>query len=425
MPAIFNLGAKCAVGIKVLRIALISFEYPPAVAIGGIGAYALEAAKMLAKGGVDLEVFSAGVEGTTTCAAAGVSVHRVAASNRGEFSERIAPVVLRRHRLRPFDVLESPEIGAEGSGVAVAAPEIARVVKLHTPGYLVGKSAYDVPTFGEQARFSLGALRRGRFAILRRPAYDRQSDPEYLFTRSADEIAAPSRAIGEIVQEDWNLPRERVNCFPYPFLPNPGLLALPLAGEAKTIGFLGRLEARKGIIELAEAIPRILGQAPHLRFRFIGPSWPFKKGDMQSWMESRLARWRSALEFAGAVKPADLPEQLTKCDIMVLPSRWENFPFACIESMAGGRAVIGSMAGGMAEMIEPGKTGLLVAPRSPEAIVEAVLALVKTPGRVGQFAAAGREAIVAKLAPERVLPLQMASYQRAIAQAQKRLAAIQ
>jgi glycosyltransferase involved in cell wall biosynthesis len=105
---------------------------------------------------------------------------------------------------------------------------------------------------------------------------------------------------------------------------------------------------------------------------------------------------------------------------MVLPSRWENFPFACIEALASARAVVGSAAGGMAEMIEHGKTGLLVPPRSPKAITEAILSLVRQPQLVRQLAEAGRKSIVQKLAPERILPLQLASYERAIRQSRRR-----
>jgi glycosyltransferase involved in cell wall biosynthesis len=75
----------------------------------------------------------------------------------------------------------------------------------------------------------------------------------------------------------------------------------------------------------------------------------------------------------------------------------------------------------MAEMIEHGKTGLLVPPRNPKAIAEAVLSLVKKPQLLKQLAEAGRKSIVEKLSPEKIFPLQMASYERAIAQARLRL----
>jgi glycosyltransferase involved in cell wall biosynthesis len=344
----------------------------------------------------------------------------VSSRDRADFRHRIVPVVCQRHETKRFDLFESPEIGAEGSAVALAFPEIARVVKLHTPSYLLDRFGYELPTVGERLRFSLGALRRGRVDFLKRKSWHFASDPERAFASAADEIVAPSTDIGAIVKKDWDLPKERISHFLYPFYPSRELFALPPAVEIKRVSFLGRLESRKGIVELARAIPSILEQAPGLRFRFLGPSWPFKRIDMKSWMLGLLSRYRDSLEFAGAVSPAELPEHLAQCDVMVLPSRWESVGYACIESLASARAVIGSEAGGMAEMIEHGKTGLLVPPRNPKAIAEAVLSLVGRPQLVRQFAEAGRKAIVEKLAPERILPLQLASYERAIGQCRRR-----
>jgi glycosyltransferase involved in cell wall biosynthesis len=104
---------------------------------------------------------------------------------------------------------------------------------------------------------------------------------------------------------------------------------------------------------------------------------------------------------------------------MVLPSRWENFPLACMESMLSGRAVIASRAGGMAEMIEDGTSGLLIPPDAPEAITRAVLQLVKNPHAVGRLGAAGRERVLQWLAPDRIAPLQLAGYARAIKRCQR------
>ena len=403
-----------------MRVAFISFEYPPALAIGGIGTYAGNAVKMLATGGVDVEVFSAGEKGTAVCEGSSVPIHRVGARDRAEFRQRIVSVVRERHEVESFDLFESPEIGAEGAMVAAALPEIARVVKLHTPSYLLDRFGYEPPGFREHLRFSLGALRRGRIGFLRRNSWSFAGDPECAFAGAADEIVAPSLEIGAIVKRDWNLPEERISHFPLPFHPAAELFSLPPAVEIKRVGFLGRLEPRKGIIELARAIPTVLKQGPGLRFRFLGPSWPYKQGDMKSWMLRILSGCRDSLEFAGPVTPAELPMHLAQCDAMVLPSRWENFPFACIEALASARAVVGSAAGGMAEMIEHGKTGLLVPPRSPKAITEAILSLVRQPQLVRQLAEAGRKSIVQKLAPERILPLQLASYERAIRQSRRR-----
>jgi glycogen(starch) synthase len=401
-----------------MRIALITFEFPPAVAIGGIGTYAFEAARMLAEAGCDVEVFAAGIPGHEPAEAYGVRVHRLDVANRAILREAVVPVFAERHRVRPFDVMESPEIGAEGAGVATAFPDLAVVVKLHTPTYVVGKVGYEAPTLAESIRFSAGALRRGRLDALKAPRYVADDDLECCFTRKADGVAAPSQAIHDLLAADWQLDESRMDCFAYPFRPDTTLLESSLPSECKTIGFLGRLEARKGVVELARAIPKILRKAPNLRFRFIGPSWPYRQSDMATWIRNYVGPYQAQLDFTGPIGRDQLPEEFHQCDAIILPSRWENFPFACWESMASGRVVIGSAEGGMADVIEPGLSGFLVPPHSPDAIADAILSLVNEPARVTSLGESGRRRVLEHLAPARVLPLQLASYRKAIANSQ-------
>ena len=398
-----------------MRIALISFEFPPSVAVGGIGAYAWQAAKMLACSGNEVEVFAAGNNGLEPAAEFGVTVHRFDVKKREEFCRAILPAFTSRHLSCPFDVLESPEIGAEGVAVAQEHPEIACVVKLHTPSFLVEEASFAPASLLDQLRFLLGSIRRGRWATLpRRFVYDREGDEEFHFCIQADEIAAPSQAIADRLIVAWSLPRDKVSVFPLPFNPAPALLALPLPKRARTIGFLGRLEARKGIVEFAQAIPMILAKFPQTRFRFLGPSWPYGKTDMEKWISKKIPDYLPAIDFVGEVSRKDLVSELARCDVICLPSRWENFPFACWESMASGRAVIGSASGGMADVIQTGVSGLLVEPHSPQDIAEKILSLVDQVTEVTRLGANARVRVEDRLSVERVLPLQIASYNRAI-----------
>ncbi|WP_075091012.1 glycosyltransferase family 4 protein [Haloferula sp. BvORR071] len=404
-----------------MRVALVSFEFPPAVAIGGIGTYAWQASLMMSAAGWDVEVFAAGDPKQEEAATAhGIKVHRFQAANRDEFRNLIVDSFRQRQRVKPFDVLESPEIGAEGAGIAEAFPQLPLVVKLHTPSYLVAETGYEPLSLAQRTRFSLGALARGRWATLKAPAYVPELDMECRFTRSADEVAAPSHSIGDRLIQAWSLDPARVSFFPLPVAPEPALLELPFPDRVGVIGFLGRLEARKGVPELAEAIPAILKEAPHLRFRFIGPSWPYKGTDMESWIRKVCHRHLGQIEFTGPVKRTDLHAELGRCDAVVLPSRWESFGLVCPEAMAAGRTVIGSASGGMADIIEAGKSGLLVPPRDPAAISRAILKLAADPALARSLAIGGRARILELLSPAQVLSRQEASYRRAIAHSKLR-----
>jgi glycosyltransferase involved in cell wall biosynthesis len=88
--------------------------------------------------------------------------------------------------------------------------------------------------------------------------------------------------------------------------------------------------------------------------------------------------------------------------------------------MAAARGVIGTSAGGMAEIVEHGRTGLLVPPRDPKAIADAILALLRDPERRIAMGHAARAHVTTAYAPDVIAPLQEASYRRAIERAKVR-----
>ena len=120
------------------------------------------------------------------------------------------------------------------------------------------------------------------------------------------------------------------------------------------------------------------------------------------------------VKFIGRIEQSELPECLSKCDLIALPSRWESFGLACAEAMASGRLVIASSAGGMGELIQHDVNGLLVPSNSPEQLRSAILRCIREKDLVHKLGSAGRQRIISYLDPARILPLQLASYERAI-----------
>lgn len=83
--------------------------------------------------------------------------------------------------------------------------------------------------------------------------------------------------------------------------------------------------------------------------------------------------------------------------------------------MAAGRAIVGSSAGGMAEILNSNEVGRLVPPKSPEKIAQAVLELLAAPQLRQQLGYAARARVIEQYNIERIGSLQEASYRRAIA----------
>jgi len=120
------------------------------------------------------------------------------------------------------------------------------------------------------------------------------------------------------------------------------------------------------------------------------------------------------VEFTGPVALDNVPDVLATTDICVFPSIWDNFPNVCLESMAAARGIVGSSAGGMADMLDFGRVGRIIPPRSSRKIAQAVIELLKDPElrmKLGQMA---RDRLLKEYNPERVGFLQEANYTRAI-----------
>lgn len=420
-----------------MKIAFISYEYPPETAFGGIATYVGQAARMLSRRGHTVEVFAGSVaepmgvgfadsfaDSATpvvpvTTVEDGVVVHRLVGVSYEAFPQAVGAVFAVRHQRIRFDVLEGPDCRAEAAEAVRLVPDIPLVLKLHTPRYVLNQLGDPLQTWQAKARMTLGALRRGKLPQ-RRPPYDPMVDPECLHAHQADEIAAPSQAIGQRILQDWGLDPARIAPVPYPYIPASELLAIPLETHTQVVTFLGRLELRKGVVELGQAIPAILRRHPQVKFRFVGPAWnsPMPSLNMQEYLERMLHHHRQSLEFVGGVPLAQIPQYLATTDICVFPSRWESFGLVCTEAMAAGRGIVASSAGGMAELLDQGQVGRLVPPRQPHKIAQAVIALLDNPAWRIALGGQARDRILTHYSLDRISALQEASYARAIARRQ-------
>jgi glycogen synthase len=107
------------------------------------------------------------------------------------------------------------------------------------------------------------------------------------------------------------------------------------------------------------------------------------------WIRLRIAKHTDRLEFSGKYPLERVVEAYYCLDICVFPSLSENFPNVCLEAMAAGRAIIASSAGGMAEMLDDGGAGRLMAPRDSVSLAREIISLLIAPAeriRLGELA---------------------------------------
>ena len=154
-------------------------------------------------------------------------------------------------------------------------------------------------------------------------------------------------------------------------------------------GFLGRLDEQKGIPTLLDAMKVAVQSQPRLKLVLAGV------GNLSDTIDA--FRRDNHLEkhiFMSGFR-SDVGAFLRGIDFLVMPSYWEGFGYSAVEAMASGKAVIGTYSSSLPEIIENGRTGFLVPPRSADDLSEAMVRLAndhelcKLMGRAG-FSRANR-----------------------------------
>jgi glycosyltransferase involved in cell wall biosynthesis len=401
-----------------MRIAFISYEAPPDTLIGGIGTYVGQAAKTMAARGHDVEVFTASPQ-TSGPLNNGYLTHRLKCSltfeDRLKFPKLAGDLFAKRHAEKPFEVLEGPEFLAEAAVAKRLVPDIPLVVKLHMSMTLIRQLNEPAHTTWQIIKNRIKTVLPSVLKLYRWKEFDyhRIELPHLL---EADVISAPCRNIADLTAQMWHLDRARMMEVPYPFVPSPKLLAVPVETETHVVGFIGRLEHRKGVIDLARAIPLILERFPKTEFIFAGRSVesPVSGMGMREYLEQMLKPVKDRVRLLGQIDPQQMEDVFCQMDITVLPSLWENFPNACLEAMAAGRGVVGSSAGGMTQQLNEGMAGLLIKPNDPSGIAEAVCRLLAAPKLRQELGRKARERVLSEYSAERVGKLMEQSYEEAI-----------
>jgi len=143
----------------------------------------------------------------------------------------------------------------------------------------------------------------------------------------------------------------------------------------KLILCVGRLVPQKGVEYLIQAIPAIVRRHPEAQFIIVGEGW--QKDYLENLAQSTGYRWK--VLFTGFLPDSELTALTMSADVLVIPSVYEPFGIVALEGMAAGVPVVASQVGGLAEVIEHDRTGVLVYSRKPESIAWGVDRVLSDP----------------------------------------------
>lgn len=388
-------------------IVLVSKDYPPGHG-GGIATFTRDLAQSLGALGHIVHVIAQSPDINRVDFEQGVWVHRIVPTSRplpaAAMEMRVpegiwnwsASALAEAQRIglhRAIDVVEAPIWDCEGIAFLIDG-SLPLVTSLHTT-----------------------------LAFWLRSHPDRQANSEWMSSfgtpmlaletrllQNSDAIRANSEAIVRDIEQAYRitLPRDRIQVIPHGLQPSVVTAAQTDANDGQEISilFVGRLEHRKGIDVLLEALPKVLDAVPHARVRIVGDDTQTRQ-DGQTYPQAFGAsaegqRLRHRVSFEGRLDDAGVRDAYASCDIFVAPSRYESFGLIFLEAMRDGKPVIGCNAGGIPEVVEDGVTGLLVPPGDAQALADALIRLCQSPELRSRLGAAGLQRFIDRFTAPRM-----------------------
>lgn len=177
--------------------------------------------------------------------------------------------------------------------------------------------------------------------------------------------------------------------------------------------FVGRVTPDKGVLELAQAIHILKQHGVSLYFAFVGPD----EGNMSAAITLASGDDSQRIIMTGFSATPEL--FMSAADFLVLPSYREGFNTTIIEAAACGIPAIGSRIYGIIDAIEEGKTGLLVEPRNPEQLAEAMRKLVIDRQYGSKLGSAARMRVLANFRSEHLTEALIIYYDRLLRMANR------
>lgn len=185
-----------------------------------------------------------------------------------------------------------------------------------------------------------------------------------------------------IETDEYSIPDEEVMCGKSRLREELGL-----ENNVPVIGAIGRLVWQKGFEYFIDVIPEVLKEFKEARFLIVG------EGPLENKLKvkSKKLKVDDKVIFTGFRN--DIKEILASIDIFVMPSLLEGLPMILLEAMAMGKPIIATDIEGIKEILENGRTGLLVPPRDPQALSEAIGDLLIHKDKARQIGLAARKAV--------------------------------
>ncbi len=362
-----------------MNVCFFSQEYPPETHVGGIGTYTYNMASALAKLGHTVHVISSTQNSARTTQDNRVWVHRIKTRKLLpkelwllNYSYSVGKKVSQINC--KFDIVQSSEFASEAFWFALNK-KFPLVTRLATPFYLVEEL-------------------NGKMFFGPRPLFNWMEKKQ---TLNSDGVFTSTRALAKVVIQKWGIEPSRVDVIPNSIdvsrviqfginKPVPDIL------EGRDfLVYFGRLEERKGVPVLTQALPDVFEQFPSINMVLVGSDSGYRGSSMIDYIKKALHRYLDRLIFFDNLPQEKLFPIVNLSKMVILPSLWEAFGFVCVEAMALGCPVIATSGSGFEEIIENNISGYLAEPGNSELLAEKIISSLKDEGSLRKISEGARK----------------------------------
>lgn len=345
--------------MKKLNICILSQEFPPYTNWGGIASYNYAFADSYVKMGHDVTVISRSSDGAPKYEKlkSGVEIWRIGKTilrkkfvgrtiDRLLHSKSVYAKVAELSKNVEFDIIEATEAGLE-SWYLLKDPKYFSKIIIQCNG----------------SNFQ-SIIPKGVFTYIHKLDVAWSLKKEQKSLQCVRNILVTSDATREFLKKN-NIDSNKITLIPQGINIDKFCPALNKVKKLPLhVGFVGRLEESKGIDFIWKVMDAI-GPNNEIMFHFLGSiHWTAQKE-----IEKRFKQYKEFSIYHSPISRDEMPSFYQSLDILLLPSRFENFGLAYVEAMACELVVFAGKQGGGGEIIEEGVTGFLVDPDKDANIV--------------------------------------------------------
>ncbi len=283
---------------------------------------------------------------------------------------------LYRKELKKADIFKTNQM--HGSWAAVIA-------KFFFQKKLVVRQGYQWSTFAQKE-----GVKQWKMPIIR--------FLEKLAYRKANVIIVTSEGDKKYIEEKYNISSERIKYIPN-YIDTELFRPLNILIENR-ICFVGRLEEQKNLFNLIEASSSL-----GIKLVFFG------NGSLKKKLENFAKELKADVEFKGNIPNKNLPKELNKSKLFILPSLYEGCPKVLLEAMSCGLPVIGTNVDGIKEIIKHQENGYLCN-TDADSIKKAILEILENKILQKEISQNAKKTIIEKFSLEKILEKELNLYKK-------------